>query len=333
MRILLTGASSFTGMWYAEALVSAGHEVVATLYRPRADYPADPLRELRVRRLEALAPRLRLVEAITFGSDPFLRLIAEAGPFDVLCHHAADVRDYKSPDFDPVKALADNTRGVVETLRALRAGSSAARLVLTGTFFEQREGAGTVPLGAVSPYGLSKGLTSDLYAFYGAREGVTLGKVVIPNPFGAFEEPRFTAYLMKNWAEGRCPTVGTPAYIRDNIQVSMLAAAYAGFVATMPSDGGFHVCRPSGYVESQGDFARRFAREMAARLVLDCPLELAHQTVFAEPPIRINTDRVDADRLGWNEAAAWDGIARFYADRLNLPLREAAGDPSAGEGA
>ena len=41
----------------------------------------------------------------------------------------------------------------------------------------------------------------------------------------------------------------------------------------------------------------------AARLVLDCPLELAHQTVFAEPPIRINTDRVDADRLGWNEAA------------------------------
>jgi nucleoside-diphosphate-sugar epimerase len=332
MRILLTGASSFTGMWYAEALVAAGHDVVATLYRHRGDYAADPLRELRVRRLEALAPRLRLVEAVTFGSERFQALFAGDERFDVLCHHAADVRDYKSPDFDPVKALADNAFGLVETLRVMR-GAGCDRLVLTGSVFEQREGAGTQPAGAFSPYGLSKGLTADLYAFYAAREGVTLGKVVIPNPFGAFEEPRFTAYLMKSWAEGRCPTVGTPAYIRDNIQVSLLAAAYAGFVAAMPSDGGFHVCRPSGYVESQGDFARRFAREMAARLMLDCPLELAHQTVFAEPPIRINTDRVDADRLGWNEAAAWDGVARFYADRLNLPLREAAGDPSAGEGA
>ena len=332
MRILLTGASSFTGMWYAEALVAAGHDVVATLYRHRADYAADPLRELRVRRLEALAPRLRLVEVVTFGSERFQALFAGDERFDVLCHHAADVRDYKSPDFDPVKALADNAFGLVETLRVMR-GAGCDRLVLTGSVFEQREGAGTQPAVAFSPYGLSKGLTADLYAFYAAREGVTLGKVVIPNPFGAFEEPRFTAYLMKSWAEGRRPMVGTPAYIRDNIQVSLLAAAYAGFVAAMPSDGGFHVCRPSGYVESQGDFARRFAREMAARLVLDCPLELAHQTVFAEPPIRINTDRVDADRLGWSEAAAWDGIARFYADRLNLPLREAAGDPSAGEGA
>ncbi|KYO49936.1 NAD(P)-dependent oxidoreductase [Tistrella mobilis] len=332
MRILFTGASSFTGMWYAEALVAAGHDVVATLYRHRGDYAADPLRELRVRRLEALAPRLRLVEAVTFGSERFQALFTGDERFDVLCHHAADVRDYKSPDFDPVKALADNTFGLVETLRVMR-GAGCDRLVLTGSVFEQREGAGTQPAVAFSPYGLSKGLTADLYAFYAAREGVTLGKVVIPNPFGAFEEPRFTAYLMKSWAEGRCPTVGTPAYIRDNIQVSLLAAAYAGFVAAMPSDGGFHVCRPSGYVESQGDFARRFAREMAARLVLDCPLELARQMVFAEPPIRINTDRVDADRLGWNEAAAWDGIARFYADRLNLPLREAAGDPSAGEGA
>ncbi|GGB48118.1 hypothetical protein GCM10011505_31490 [Tistrella bauzanensis] len=327
MRILLTGASSFTGLWYAEALVAAGHHVTATLYRARADYAADPLRELRVRRLEALVPHLALIERVTFGTDRFRSLFAEAAaaghPFDVLCHHAADVRDYKSPDFDPVRALADNARGLVGTLRTMKA-AGCLRLVLTGSVFEQREGAGTQPATAFSPYGLSKGLTADLYAYYAAREGVTLGKVVIPNPFGPLEEPRFTAYLMRSWAEGRRPGVATPAYVRDNIHAALLAAAYADFVGRIPVDGGFHVSRPSGYVESQGDFARRFAREMQARLLIACPLDLARQTDFPEPPIRINTDRVDADRLGWDEAAAWDAIADFYAERLNLPRRGAA---------
>ena len=30
MKILFTGASSFTGFWFARALAAAGHEVVAT---------------------------------------------------------------------------------------------------------------------------------------------------------------------------------------------------------------------------------------------------------------------------------------------------------------
>jgi len=324
MRILLTGASSFTGLWYAEALVAAGHHVTASLYRARADYAADPLRAQRVGRLEALAPHLTLVDAVTFGTERFRSLFEEAAasgqPFDVLCHHAADVRNYKSPDFDPVQALADNARGLVEILRTMRA-TGCTRLVLTGSFFEQHEGAVVRPGGAVSPYGLSKGLTADLFAFYAAREGVTLGKVVVPNPFGPYEEPRFTAYLMRTWAEGKCPTVSTPAYIRDNIHVSLLAAAYADFVGNLPAEGDGRSFRPSGYIESQGDFARRFAHEMSDRLQIECPLDMVRQTAFPEPPIRINTDYIDISRLSWTEAEAWDGIARYYAGQMKLPLR------------
>jgi nucleoside-diphosphate-sugar epimerase len=65
--------------------------------------------------------------------------------------------------------------------------------------FEANEGLGSAPLRAFSPYGLSKGLTAAAAAFYADREGFTFEKFVIPNPFGPYEEPRFTAYLMKTW--------------------------------------------------------------------------------------------------------------------------------------
>ena len=56
-----------------------------------------------------------------------------------------------------------------------------------------------------------------------------LGKFVIPNPLGPFEEPRFCAYLIRQWQAGEAAEVRTPAYVRDNIHVDLLAAAYAAF--------------------------------------------------------------------------------------------------------
>ena len=38
-------------------------------------------------------------EGVAFGDDRFLELCRDGG-FDLLCHHAADVTDYRSPDFD-----------------------------------------------------------------------------------------------------------------------------------------------------------------------------------------------------------------------------------------
>ena len=45
MRVLLTGASSFTGAWFVHALAEAGHEVVAPL-RAAGGYD-DPIRRRR----------------------------------------------------------------------------------------------------------------------------------------------------------------------------------------------------------------------------------------------------------------------------------------------
>ena len=82
---------------------------------------------------------------------------------------------------------------------------------------------------AFSPYGLSKGMTWQVFRYHAKVRDIRLGKFVIPNPFGPYEEQRFTHYLIKNWMAGGTPPVNMPDYVRDNIHVSLLAKAYLHF--------------------------------------------------------------------------------------------------------
>jgi UDP-glucose 4-epimerase len=153
-----------------------------------------------------------------------------------------------------------------------------------------------------------------MFRYYTQAKQMSLGKFVIPNPFGPLEEPRFTHYLVKNWFAGATPSVSTPSYVRDNIHVSLLAKAYARFALTLSEKPGIGRFNPSGYAESQGAFAQRFANEMRPRLGLDCRVELKNQTDFSEPRIRINTDSPEVS--DWNESAAWDEIAAYYKELM-----------------
>ena len=110
------------------------------------------------------------------------------------------------------------------------------------------------------------------------------------------------------------PSVNAPDYVRDNIHVSLLAKAYLHFAESWVS--GISRINPSGYVESQGAFTQRFAREMGKRLNLKCDFVLKTQTEFSEPLVRINTDVPDAQALGWDEATAWDELAEYYAQLM-----------------
>jgi UDP-glucose 4-epimerase len=112
------------------------------------------------------------------------------------------------------------------------------------------------------------------------REGFTFEKFVIPNPFGPYEEPRFTAYLMQTWLAGETARVQTPRYVRGNIHVSLLAKAYAVFVGTTPAPDTVRRLNPSGYPESQGAFAERLRREAAVRLDRGCVLGSACRANF-----------------------------------------------------
>ena len=306
MKVLLTGASSFSGLWFAEKLSAEGAQVIAPLRSSLQSYSG-----VRARRVERLLKVAEVVPECMFGDDRFLDLVT-ARSFDALCHHAAQVGDYRSPDFDVTGAVAANTRNLRQILdRMLKAGLKA--VVATGSVFEQDEGVGNAPMRAFSPYGLSKGLTWQVIRHWCAVVGAPLAKFVIANPFGPFEEPRFGAYLVNTWRKGEIAEVRTPQYVRDNIHVDLLALAYARFVRETVSAGVGRRFGPCGYLETQGAFAQRVASEMAPRLGLACQVWSLAQTDFSEPLMRVNADIIDPKVYGWDEAKAWDAIADFYS--------------------
>lgn len=307
MKILLTGASSFTGYWFATKLAVAGHEVVCAL---RGENKSGS--DLRRERLRRLSGNCRLIENVPFGSAGFVELIRSDRAWDLLCHHAAEVANYKSPDFEPVQALASNTGNLRQVLAAFQ-GSPLKGVVLTGTVFEPDEGRGSDGLRAFSPYGVSKRLTWEVFRHYCHEAGVSLGKFVIPNPFGPFEEKRFTAYLMETWRAGGVATVRTPDAMRDNIPVDLLAEVYVQFADRVTRGAGRleHVS-PSGYTGRMDEFARMMAQKVRARTGWGCDLEIKPQTDFSEPLDRTNLQPAREMIPGWSESAFWDHYVSCY---------------------
>lgn len=313
MKILFSGSSSFTGYWFLKELSSRGHDVVALFRKSREAYE-----DVRRERVTLISKEVRPVFNCVFGSDLFFDQVRQQGPWDAYCHHAAEVTGYKSMDFDASKALENNTYRLRESLAALQE-CGCRRLILTGSVFEPHEGAGSEGLRAVSPYGLSKGLTSEMFRYYCQVQGMPLAKFVIPNPFGPYEEKRFTSFLAETWCANKVATVEFPDYVRDNIHVSLLAKAYAAFVEKKET-ATFDKLNPSGYVESQGAFAKRFAEALSVRLGWPCDIDLREQSVFREPLLRINTEALDHKALRWNEAEAWDSLAEYYRQRYQRTL-------------
>jgi len=305
--VLLTGASSFTGMWIAEALASAGFEVLAPLLRDRGDYDGERL--ARIARVAAVA---EVVYARPFGSEAFLQLVRGRRRIAALAHHAADVTGYRDPGFDAAAAFGRNLTGAPQVLQTLAEQGARVALV-TGTVFEAGEGGVPEEPLAVTPYGLSKTLTNIALQHHAAWAGLRFGRFVIPSPYGAFEQQRsFPAYLFRSWFAGETPVVRTPLYLRDHLPAPLLARAYAEHLAALLSDPATAaVARPSGWQASQAAFAEKLAAEAGPRLARECRTAFAEQTEFPEPLRRVNAE--PARRDGWDEPAFWDDYVRWHA--------------------
>jgi UDP-glucose 4-epimerase len=312
VRALLTGASSFTGAWFARALAADGWEVAAALRGP--DRRDGSPRGLRLA-FAAGACRLVVPEA-PFGSPAFLALLAGEGPFDLLCHHGAEVGDFRRPGYDADAAVAAGTRGLEAVLDAMGAAGCGALLV-TGTVFEADEGEGDPPLRAFNAYGLAKTLAWHRFRYAAERRGLGLGKLVVPSPFGPLEKEGFTADLMRAWVRGEAALVRRPRLVRDHVPVPFLAAAYARLARLLPGRGGGTVrASPSGLPLPLDGFARRLAAAMRPRLGGGCRFTTAHPPEPTdEPLVRRNLEPVpelgDPAALG----AFWDAYAAHWLQR------------------
>ena len=153
MNVLLTGASSFTGFWFARALVAAGHRVIPPL-RGRV----DGYEGVRGERAKRLAGLVTVIEGCPFGSAAFLSLVC-GDAWDLFAHHGAATANYRSADFDVVGALAENTSGLPALLRSFQEAGGRG-VLLTGSVFEQDEGVGNAPIGRLLPLWLIQGSDS-----------------------------------------------------------------------------------------------------------------------------------------------------------------------------
>lgn len=312
MKILFTGGSSFTGFWFIKELIAEGHEVVATFTVP----DIDSYEGIRKKRVELIKDKVKSYWNTKFGDELFIKILKAENNIDLFCHHASDVVNYKSENFDIAKALSNNTRNLSSVLEIIKKNGCNG-ILLTGSVFEGNEGTGSDDLIAFSPYGLSKQLTLEMFKYYCRKKEFKLAKFVIPNPFGPYEEQRFTNYLVTTWIKGGIPVIKTPLYVRDNIHVSLLANTYAKFAKEIiNNDGNYIKINPSGYIESMEEFTKRFSVEISKRVKINCLYEIENQVEFIEPLKRFNTFPALQYVGNWNESKAWDELADFYQQQI-----------------
>lgn len=307
-RVLLTGASSFTGSWLAEALAARGAHVVAPL--ARAESAGDERRAACVRKAAAVAT---LLPERPIGSDGFLATLDDYGPFDLVILHGAEVGDFRAGEFDVQGAVARTTLGIDHLFKRLRQ-TGCSRVVVTGSVFEADEGCGDAQLNAIGDYGLAKTLSWQVIRHAAQNAHLALGKFTIPHPFGPLERPGFISHLMRSWLAGEAPGIHHPHYERDFIHVDLLVAAYAGFALALPTQAGLFRRAPGGYRQSLQAFAERLASEMRPRLACECALDHTQPMRLGEEPIRrYNTDVTTGLEHSWNYSKSWSSLAEFYS--------------------
>lgn len=310
MKILFTGASSFTGLQIIKSLSESGHKVHGTFTREISEY--DGLRADRIKELEEFC---EFKTSLVFGDEKFIKLINEE-KYDLIVHHAAVATNPRSPDFDWRAAVEGNTNNIEKVFETM-AEVGTNHFVTTGSLYETRTSIGSEPKNSFNKYGLSKTLTWEIIKYFAYRHKIKLGKVTLPIIFGVMETPKFVSYLAKMWLKGEKPEVRTPLYIRDYLPVTLMGKAYADYINRFYKDEAKQKFNPSCYVMSIGNFAKLVSDKLSSRIDKSCPVGFQDQKEFPEDKIRINNDPLDLDKLGWDEEKAWDSIAEFYLKYYN----------------
>lgn len=305
MKLVFTGSGSFTGYWILKELVFNGFDVIP-LFEENESKTVG-IRKIRVLELSKLT---RCYFNINYGSKIFFDFLSSLNKIDIFSHHFFYTKDYKSKEYDVLESL-DISVGNINLLFKKLKKLGCKFFVLTGSSFEGNEGKGDKELKPFSPYGLAKSLSSDIFKYYCSNYGIKFCKFVIPNPFGPYEEYKFTSYLADNWLNNQVAIIKTPDYVRDNIPVDLLAKSYSYFLKKI-KDNNFYKLNPSGYVETNLNFVKRFKKEFKKRLNLKCDYKVEKDLNLTEPLKRYNNDNMFKIIKGYDENVFWEDLINFY---------------------
>lgn len=261
-KVLLTGATSFTGAYIARALLDQGFSVLAPLQSSLSDYT-----DLKRERLD-LIPEAIFSESTDLNSSKFLSCIEENKP-DIFINHAFDTYNYRSPDYDVHSALKNSTGNISQIIKTLK-DNNCKLFIHSGSSFEP----GGYSQYGVSPYGVAKKMAWDLIAFYCQMTSLPCLKIYIPNPYGYLENTDRLLPILKQKIEAKETFIlSSPYTIRNNIKVESLSGYYVQAAQItyhnqliQPTITEIH---PVGYLEQQIDFVYRATQEYPYQIAKD----------------------------------------------------------------
>ena len=304
MNILITGVSSFTGLYFIRALHQRGHTIFGVHQSPIEQYTG-----IYKTRIELAKFHVQKMFQASFGDERFCDAIRNID-IDIYCHHGAYTKDYNSPNFPVEKAVSRNTYNVNTVCELLRR-SGCQHLVSTSSIF-----AGNGPIcSEVTPfsgYGIAKWRTDEIVKKASKVQGIGWSRYIIPNPFGPFDNHKLPYEMALQWAKNKPLVLKTPHYIRDNVPVQLLAEHYAEWVEGLTEKTAKTTAMPSGYVSTMQDFSERVANEIRLRTNWPCRI-VTDQHSSIQPTVLHNTDNI-LGRSSFNEKIMWDELSAWFLE-------------------
>lgn len=289
-RCVITGSTSFSGIWFTKTMLDQGWDCIAVTQNSKVLSPAVEKRLRWIRKDYPTFDFVQLDDLQTYKS------------IDAVCLHGTATFDYRNPNFEIEKAVVQT----IEVSEKVINFFPNARFIHTGTFSEPNESFGDNNRNSFNPYSTSKQLIYEKH-----REMVKSGqllKYVMPNPFGPLENHKFTGYLIQEWADGKTPVVKTPNYVRDNVPIDLLAKHYVLTVSDFLESAETKTVWPSKYIESNLSFSKRYAREFQSRTGIHVEISAPQFHDYLEPRFRVNQDYCEDRVRNWNEDLSWEFI-------------------------
>ena len=191
MRVLLTGATSFTGAYIAKALKSQGIDLFVSSTRDTCDW--NQLENLRWQFCEL--KKENLIEKAPLDSFNFLECIENIKP-EVFINHGAPVGNFRSPEFSLERFKREVCESLDQVFSKLKL-NGAKTVIHSGSEFEDQ-----IPDREASRYTEAKKLQWNYVREYGQKYSIKVIRVAIPNPFGPLEsESKLLPRLIKAWTK------------------------------------------------------------------------------------------------------------------------------------
>jgi UDP-glucose 4-epimerase len=311
-KIAITGVSSFTGAELAREFSCSGYEVHGLCRAELSSYTGLKLQRLRSLKGVVLHGNLKSER----GDHAVW--IKEHRP-NVWIHHHHAMENFRLQTYDLTQANKVSLDPLDAWVRALEE-SHAESVIHTGSYFEPGEGG--QPIHSVcTPYAHSK---KEVWLALENRlknSSLRLGKVVIPNPFGALENPdRLIPTLLMRARSGEPFDLWTPSASADQIPAHALAEVYVQTLGQLREKHRV-ISRPSGRVIDNATWVREVCDSLLRKRLQVLPPEIrVHSGDHERPALSYQNPALERIQIDWSQV--WDEYAQTLSsitDAENRP--------------